>query len=415
MASRLFSPARQGEGGPPLSGPAYSDRAMTAAATFERVSPHLPAFGITRLGRLTGLDTIGIPVWQAVSPNARSIVIHHGKGITDIDAKVSAAMEALERAFAACPAAPGLTASRSALAARGLASDPMPALIARGEHDIGREEEIAWLAGRDLIGGSPVHVPRDSVLLDRTLGRRRFWQSSDGLASGNTLDEALLHGLLERIERDAEMLWMVSDVPTQLRACVDPTAFGDAVLDRLAAMVEDAGFALRLFDVTSDVGIPVIAAQLAPRAALQRRTAHFVEVTGGCGAHPSPARAAIRAVTEAAQSRLTFISGARDDIAPETYDRLLPAEIRARFEAVPGRLPTESLAGPLPGDAGALLEMVVDRLRDAQVGPSIAVPLSDPALPFAVAKLLVPGLENPEGARKRRFGVRALAKSLALP
>ena len=63
----------------------------------------LPRFGVTRLSRLTGLDSIGVPVWNAVSPNARSIVINQGKGITDLDAKVSAAMEALERSIAGDP------------------------------------------------------------------------------------------------------------------------------------------------------------------------------------------------------------------------------------------------------------------------------------------------------------------------
>ena len=76
----------------------YSDRAIPPEETWRRVEPLLRQHGITRLARLTGLDRIGIPVWNAVAPNARSIVINQGKGITDIDARVSAAMEALERA-----------------------------------------------------------------------------------------------------------------------------------------------------------------------------------------------------------------------------------------------------------------------------------------------------------------------------
>lgn len=81
----------------------YSDRICSPEQTWSRIEAILPRFGITRLSRLTGLDRLGIPVWNAVSPNARSIVINQGKGITDIDAKVSAAMEALERAVAGAP------------------------------------------------------------------------------------------------------------------------------------------------------------------------------------------------------------------------------------------------------------------------------------------------------------------------
>ena len=82
---------------------AYSDRICGPEQTWSRIEALLPRFGVTRLSRLTGLDRIGIPVWNAVSPNARSIVINQGKGIADIDAKVSAAMEALERAVAGEP------------------------------------------------------------------------------------------------------------------------------------------------------------------------------------------------------------------------------------------------------------------------------------------------------------------------
>ncbi len=96
----------------------YSDRACSAEETFRRIEPCLAAHGITRLGRLTGLDKVGIPVWQAVSPNARSIVINNGKGITDLDAKVSAAMEALERTVAGAPAVKTVNRHSSAIDGR---------------------------------------------------------------------------------------------------------------------------------------------------------------------------------------------------------------------------------------------------------------------------------------------------------
>ncbi len=73
---------------------------MSPRETLSRVEPLLAGFGITRVARHTGLDDIGIPVWCAYAPNSRSIVIAQGKGLTDIDAKVSTVMEALERAVA---------------------------------------------------------------------------------------------------------------------------------------------------------------------------------------------------------------------------------------------------------------------------------------------------------------------------
>jgi ribosomal protein S12 methylthiotransferase accessory factor YcaO len=55
---------------------------------------------------------------------------------------------------------------------------------------------------------------------------------------------------------------------------------------------------------------------------------------------------------------------------------------------------------------------VLNRLRAVGVHDVFAVSLSDPDLPFAVVKVLIPGLENPEGARRQRFGSRAIAKAL---
>ncbi|MGO7164408.1 hypothetical protein ACCS78_35420, partial [Rhizobium johnstonii] len=76
---------------------------MSPRETLSRVEPLLAGFGITRVARHTGLDDIGIPVWCAYAPNSRSIVIAQGKGLTDLDAKVSTVMEALERAVAGEP------------------------------------------------------------------------------------------------------------------------------------------------------------------------------------------------------------------------------------------------------------------------------------------------------------------------
>lgn len=391
----------------------HSDRACSAEETLRRIEPYLTAHGITRLARLTGLDRLGIPVWQAVSPNARSIVIHNGKGITDIDAKVSAAMEALERATAGAPALASRITSRARLVAEGRRTDALPILIAGGQPDIADDEDLAWAEGHDLISGQAVWVPFEAVTLDRTIRTPRFWQSSDGLASGNNLTEAILHGLLERIERDAMVLWDVSAPKQRIDACLDPASLGDPVLNQLMARIEAAGLTLRLFDITSDIGIPVVVALIGHGdMGTARRVRRYFDVTLGCGAHPSSQRAAIRAITEAAQSRLTFISGGRDDIDPESFTRELPEDIRSCFEADPKQGAVPAIA--LPTGAEALLRLTIDRLRATGIGSAIALPLACRALPFAVAKIVVPQLENPAGNRKRRLGHRAISKSLRL-
>lgn len=388
----------------------YSDRVLSPEETFERVKPLLSGFGITRIARHTGLDRTGIPVWCAYTPNARSIVVAQGKGLTDAEAKVSAVMEALERAVAGEPAVETIMATTRALRASGRTADPLPGLIAAGQEEIGPEEELPWAAGSDLISGREVLVPLAAALLDRTRPSR-FWMSSDGLASGNSIQEATLHGLLERIERDAHVLWGVSGPESRYRRCVAPEGFGDAALNSLVERIRAAGLDLRLFDITSDIGIPCFLALLGPSDIAIRDDGRFVDVTSGCGAHVFAVRAAIRAVTEAAQSRLTFMSGARDDVFPETFSRPLPDSTRQAFLAGPCR--NAPAAPPAGGDLDALMRHTIDHLKDAGMQSAIVVRLSAEALPFAVVKIFVPDLENPDGERARRFGPRALSKALA--
>lgn len=387
---------------------------MSPRETLSRVEPLLARFGITRVARHTGLDDIGIPVWCAYAPNSRSIVIAQGKGLTDLDARVSTVMEALERAVAGEPSVNLVHGTSSRLQAMGGKTDTLNCLIAVHKPDLGPDEETAWVAGVDILTGDEIHIPYEAVILDRTRDSR-YWMSSDGLASGNNVEEAIFHGVLERIERDAYVLWQVSGETDRYAGCVDPRDFQDAALGELIDKIETSGLALRLFDITSDIGIPCFTAILGPRAVHGDRDIRLVEVTGGTGAHPSPVRAAIRAVTEAVQSRLTYISGARDDISPATFSRSLPPPMRRAFDAIavpPAAIGRDEMAGLQHQGLSSLLRHVLDALRARQIGSVIAVRLSDDTVPFSVVKTVIPQLENPEGPRARRFGTRALARAI---
>jgi len=71
-------------------------RTATLEQTWARFAPAAKRAGITRIAELTGLDTLGIPVFAAVRPLGRSLSTQQGKGITPLAAKVSALMESLE-------------------------------------------------------------------------------------------------------------------------------------------------------------------------------------------------------------------------------------------------------------------------------------------------------------------------------
>src|SRR3954463_14012388 len=88
--------------GYPLDDPAAkvfragTHRVTSPDETLARVPPLLPEMGITRIANVTGLDRIGIPVVMVCRPNARTLSVSQGKGLTLAAAKVSGVMESIE-------------------------------------------------------------------------------------------------------------------------------------------------------------------------------------------------------------------------------------------------------------------------------------------------------------------------------
>ncbi|MDK9695478.1 MAG: YcaO-like family protein [Siculibacillus sp.] len=393
-------------------GSAYFDRMRPPDDTVRAMRPKFGEFGITRLARLTGLDDIGIPVWAATRPNARTLAVSQGKGLDDGAARASAVMEAIEVATAERPDRAGVLASTAQLRAAGRRSNRLDVLLRRGVTPPSDDEIFPWIEGLDLVSGEGVFVPLEAAVLHDGRAATRWWQSTDGLASGNVFWEATLHGLSERIERDAMTLWTLRDDAAVAAACLDVAAFEDPELSRLDRVVTEAGFHLRLFDVTSDLGIPVIFAVISPVPnGHEDKWKHF-DLTAGSGCHPDPTRAAIRAVTEAAQSRLTTIAAARDDFEPARYSAKLKGDLLAYVRATPCRRasrPPEPF-GPRVGWIGAM----VSRLVRGGVREVIVVPLETGENDYAVAKVFAPDLENPPGDRARSFGPRAVRAMMGL-
>ncbi len=374
--------------------------------------PLLPGLGITRLAKVTGLDRIGIPVWMAVRPNARNLSVSQGKGLTDGDARASAIMEATELCVAEAPWAPTVNTSARALREAGKRTIDTKRSRRRGEADLDVDEEAEWIEGFDLLAEVPVWVPLELVTVNADqngrAARGRFRQTSDGLASGNVLLEAVLHGLCERIERDALCLWSFRSDRQIAERCIDPDLLEDESLSECARRFAQAGLRFRLFDITSDIGVPTYFAVVGPQLDELGANSRFFDVAGGSGTHPDPVRAALRAVTEAAQTRLTTISGARDDFLPEKYLEPLPiSTVYLRAEPSgrpPDRLAERPASRTLPED----LPHVVERLRTCGIGSAVIVPLGGDATAFAVAKAVVPDLENSPDTKEATLGRRAV-------
>jgi len=388
-------------------GSIYSDRRRHPSATVSYMRGMMSEFGITRLARVTGLDHVGVPVWSAIRPNAKTLAQSQGKGIDDPSAQASALMEAVEIATAERADLPARRATRRQLTSEGVVVDSIDVLLRKGGRRIADDEAVAWLSGSDLLSGQSVLVPYEAVTFSDASSPTRYWQTSDGLASGNTIWEAMLHGLCERIERDAMALWLLRDDDDVAARCVDPASFDDGELNRLCATIAKADLQLRLFDATCDTDTPVFGAFLSPPADDREETWRHFDLSSGWGCHPVAIRAALRAVTEAAQTRLTTISAARDDFDPRRYREVLDPSLLVYPRASPKR--HSRFGGMASFDRSEFLLQLLDRLKAAGIDSVIVVPLERGDRGFAVCRVLVPGLENPSGDRERQFGPRAFA------
>ncbi len=304
-------------GRPNKSGCAKS-RESESRRLLAALKPHLATAGITRLGDLTGLDVLGIPVAFAARPNSRSLSVTQGKAMSLDEAMVGAAMEAMEQAFA--EREEELIVARCAtsdLRARGLVQLDLTrvARVARIPND---DQIVAWSSMRSLRTGARVVAPFELVGLD--LRSDKGWDvsaipvSSLGLAAHRSPEAAATHALLEVIEHNATAaLDLVGMMPGFARP-VRYRAGHDEALDAIASRIVNARLTFELFDIASPAGLPTIAATLYG-SDLGDRPIQFA----GFACRFSQTRAAEAALLEAVQSRLTLIAGARDDITKSSY------------------------------------------------------------------------------------------------
>lgn len=364
-------------------------RACSSRETYERVKPALERLGITRVARLTSLDHIGIPVYSAFRPNARTLSTSQGKGLTDDDARASAVMEAIEQTVAEAPFSAAILGR-----ARDFVADKVHILDVSkqmpGSFELDDTAQLNWLEGEDCITSVRVIVPRDAVVFSgKAPDLPGICQHTNGLASGNTLLEAQFHGLCELIERDASTYWSLLNSHQQVAKCFDPRSLLDPVIDALIDLVEQAGLILRLFDQTTHIGVPTVLACLGPKPEGLRRV---FEYASGTGTHLDAATAVIRAITEAAQSRVTTISSSRDDIDPSIYREFVDNQFDGLMAATPmiSAMPGRWVSPSLNSD----MERLLGCLKLGGVGPVVCVPLGGEHMGFSVCKMIAPGLED---------------------
>jgi YcaO-like protein with predicted kinase domain len=368
-------------------------RTADPGETLARVRTQASRMGITRLGNVTGLDRIGIPVAIAVRPNSRSVSVSQGKGLDLPQAMASALMESVE-GFHAEEIGPCRVAPYRELAAAADAVVDPAALCAAGKlFDPGAA--IPWLQGYDVLRREPCWLPAEIVHTDYTRALDGYFLAgSNGLASGNHLIEAFSAALCELVERDAIALWNAQGIRARASQALDLASVDDPDCRALLAKYDTAGIAVRVWNLTSDIGIAAFLCHVAETSAAYPGLRRFA----GAGCHPDRTIALARALTEAAQTRLTYIAGIRDDLSAADYQApageaigaaLLDAVAResrpVRFQEVPS-FAADDLADDLRQETGCLRAAGIDRI--------IAVDLTRADFAIPVVRVVIPGLEG---------------------
>lgn len=369
----------------------------------------MEALGVTRIARLTGLDRTGVEVACAIRPGGHVLQVCNGKGETFEAARRGALSEAAEL-WAAERVEPASLRWGSLREMRGSFG------VERvwGAADLGsagelvaprlwtQDTRLAWREGRELGSGEPVWLPAQAVHClpagSPLLGPALVRWTTNGAAAHPERAAALLHALLEVTERDqlARVLprgWGRGEVEARMIAPASLAAVAPRAA-RWTEAIRGRGFEVCSFDLSPEdggqgLGLPVAGALLFDAEGGP------VPLTAGYACGLDRDGALLAALLEAAQSRLTDIHGAREDVAAaeaESVKRLRAWCTRAR----PGSKARQMPAGVRVASAEQAARAVLSRWRRAGHERVAVVDLPLPAAGLHAVKVIAPGLQVSE-------------------
>ena len=160
-------------------------------------------------------------------------------------------------------------------------------------------------------------------------------------------------------------------------------------------MIGNSGLHVELFDMTNDIGIPTVNARIFANPSAQA-SGNTEPGASGAGTHLDPETAILRALTEAAQSRLTKISGVRDDL--ESY-RYIPQDVSSfaeRLNMMADLMGQRALDfahdDRSAGSASEDVTRLVEAVKSAGVKQVVSVDLTRKEFGIPVVRIVAPGL-----------------------
>ena len=418
-------------------------RAESVQDTLKQVEPLCPKIGITRISDITFLDRLYIPNYSAVLPGTEDVFwVYGGKGPTKPIARASAIMETIERHSSlpnSClrPVIQGTYSQLSKSFDKVLHPTEIVEPVNLRPND--KDPVMDYLQGFDLLSGEMVLVPAEIALYKyspKFPAISAFTHShTNGLASGNVIEEAICHALCEVIERDAVSIAdlcssciaynILEKIDSRInegsgRSLVTLTS-GEKFVDdaslfpevditevaeeyeplkRLVRGFADAGIPLLIKDITQkDISIPTFVG-----SSIEWISQDYGFFAKGYGTHPDSRIALMRAISELSQTRAVNIQGSRDNLKKirykendEIYKRkwqFMPSPLKNHNSSTKRVIKFSEIKTYTNRDILDDINLIGSRLKESGLRRAIIVVLTNPYIGIPVVRAIVPGLET---------------------
>ena len=404
-----------------------TSRIIPIDKTLLHVSEIAKEIGLTRIADITYMDKLYIPNYSSVLPGTEDYIwVYSGKGPTKQHAKASAIMESIER-YSSLPRSytkKFVTGTYNELTKSYSILHPYE-VIEPLSFDFHDDMFMDYVKGFDIINNEDILVPAGLALFRYTPSSPSInpfaFQHTNGLASGNVLEEAVCHALAEVIERDAISLAQLraSAIPFHILYNVfnslqrqgypvkpfskdafqdDYTIFSDVLVSekdyqpitKLIKKFEKFNIKLIIKDVTTNIKIPTFNV-----ACVEWISHDYGYLAEGHGTHPDKRIALLRAITEVSQTRVANIQGARDDLRKIKYNnnntddknawQFMPSKKTIYFSEIMTYQNEDILDD---------INLIVKYLKEAGLKKAIIVDLTNPNIKIPVVRAIIPGLET---------------------
>ena len=250
---------------------------------------------------------------------------------------------------------------------------------------------INWTPVWSLTEQTHKYLPTAFCYYDYPLPKGHHFCKADsnGNAAGNTLEEAIMQGFMELVERDSVALWWYNRLK---RPAVDLASFGDPYFLELQQFYQENNRDLWVLDLTADLGIPAF-------AGVSRRTKGDSErIIAGYGAHLDPTIAILRAITEVNQIGLELDKIPAEQLEGDSKDWLLSATLEKQSYLAPDPMAPLKVASDYPqrwsDDIYTDVMNCVEIAQQAGGLETLVLDQTRPDIGLNVVKVIVPGMRH---------------------